>query len=156
MLPLPFARMAADEHERRRLAEPLNHTRVGADQQRQSLDRRIPADVEKDGTAGPEGSELLVTVGDAPRPAALIPAARLLDQPVPPERKPLLSRKRSRPKALELDPARQAAQLRPLAAEKQCRFRLRPGRHNKQGAAPRPCSQPPAPILSVTPARRRS
>jgi hypothetical protein len=33
MLPLPLARMPADEHERRRLAEPLNGTRVRADQE---------------------------------------------------------------------------------------------------------------------------
>jgi hypothetical protein len=78
MLPLPLARMAADEHERCGLAEPLNHTRVGADQERQALDRRVATDVEEDRVGGPEGSKLRVSVGDAPRPAALIPAARLL------------------------------------------------------------------------------
>jgi hypothetical protein len=34
MLPLPLARMAADEHERRRPAEPRDRMRVGADQER--------------------------------------------------------------------------------------------------------------------------
>ena len=34
MLPLPLARMAADEHEWRRRAEPRDGTRVGADQER--------------------------------------------------------------------------------------------------------------------------
>src|SRR5206468_3097295 len=90
MLPLPLARVAADEDERRRLAEPLDRTRVGADQEREALDRRVAADVEDDRAAGPEGRELLVTVGDAPRPAALIPAAWLLDQPAPPKCKPFV------------------------------------------------------------------
>jgi hypothetical protein len=71
--------MAADEHERRRCAEQLYSTRVGADQERQALDRRVATDVEEDRAAGPEGSELLVAVGDAARPAAFVPAARLLD-----------------------------------------------------------------------------
>jgi hypothetical protein len=78
--------VAADEHERRRLAEPLDRTRVCADQEREALDGREATDVEEDRAAGPEGSELLVTVGDASWPAALIPAARLLDQPAAPKR----------------------------------------------------------------------
>src|SRR5204862_5714449 len=78
MLPLPLARMAADEHERRGLAERLDRARVGADQEREALDRRIASDVEVDRTARPEGGKVLVAVADAPRPAALIPAAWLL------------------------------------------------------------------------------
>src|SRR6266516_3538881 len=74
LLPLPLARMTADERQRRRPAEPRNRTRVGADQERQALDRRVATDVEEDRAAGPEGSELLVAVGDAPRSTALVPA----------------------------------------------------------------------------------
>jgi hypothetical protein len=37
ILPLPLARMAADEHERCGLAEPLDRTRVRADQKRGRL-----------------------------------------------------------------------------------------------------------------------
>src|SRR5436190_15745581 len=136
MLPLPFARVAADEHERRWPAEPLDSTRVGADQERQALDRRVTTDVEEDRAAGPEGSELLVTVGDAPRSTALVPATRLLDQPAAPKSEPLVFREQSRREALELDPAREAAQLGPLEAEQQGSVRLRPGRHDQQGAAP--------------------
>jgi hypothetical protein len=51
MLPLPLARMAADEHERRRRAEPRDRTRMGADQERQTLDRRVATDVEEDRAA---------------------------------------------------------------------------------------------------------
>src|SRR6266516_1331616 len=105
MLPLPLTGMAADEHERRGLAEPLDGTRVRADQEREALDRRVATDVEEDRAAGPEGRELLVTVGDAPRPTALIPAARLLDQPAAPKRKPLVYRKWSPQEALKLDAA---------------------------------------------------
>jgi hypothetical protein len=94
MLPLPLARMAADEYERRRPAEPRDRTGMGADQERQTLDRRVATDVEEDRAAGSEGSEVLVTVGDAPRLPALIPAAGLLDQPAAPKREPLGSRKR--------------------------------------------------------------
>src|SRR5882724_2639513 len=143
MLPLPLARVAADEDERRRPAEPLDGTRVGADQERQALDRRVTTDVEEDRAAGPEGRELLVTVGDAPRPTALVPAARLLDQPATPKREPLVFRERSPREALEFDAAREAAHPRPLEAD-------------QQGAAPRPGSQPPAPSPSVAPTRRRS
>src|SRR6266516_5701474 len=92
MLPLPLARGAADEHEWRGPAEPLYSLRMSADQERQALDRREASDVEEDRAAGPEGGELLVTVGDAPRPAALVPAARLLDQPATPKREPLVLR----------------------------------------------------------------
>src|SRR5213592_396963 len=126
MLPLPLARVAADEHERRRAAEPLDCTRVGADQERQALDRREATDVEEDRAAGPKGSELLVPVGDAPRPAALVPAARLLDQPAAPKREPLVFRELLPREALELDAAREAAQPPPLEAEQQGRVRLRP------------------------------
>jgi hypothetical protein len=114
MLPLPLARMAADEHERRRLAQPLDGPRVGADQERETLDSRVATDVEEDRAAGLEGSELLVSVGDAPRSTALIPAARLLDEPAAPKRKPLLAQEWSPREALALDAAREAAQLRPL------------------------------------------
>src|SRR5439155_22335612 len=152
--PLPLTWMAADEYERGGLGEPLDSTRVGADQEWKPLDRRVATDVDEDRVAGPEGSELLVTVGDAPRATALIPAARLLDEPAAPKRKPLGSRERSPREALKLDAARQAAQLRPLEAEQQGRFRLRPGRHDQQRAAPRPDPQPPAPLRSVAPARR--
>src|SRR5207249_10928491 len=106
--------------------------------------------------AGPEGSELLVAVGDAPRPPALVPAARPLDQPAAPKREPLLFCERSPREALKLDAAREATQPRPLEAEQEGRVRLRPGRHDQEGVAPRPGSQPPAPSLSVAPARRRS
>src|SRR5207248_712139 len=82
-----------------------------------ALDRRVATDVEEDRAAGPEGRELLVTVGDAPRPTALIPAARLLDQPAAPKREPLLFYERSLREALELDAAREAEQLRPRAGE---------------------------------------
>src|SRR5947208_5585661 len=113
MFPLPLARMTADEHERRRPAEQLDSARVGTDQERQALDRRVATDVEEDRAAGPEGSELLVAVGDAPRPSALVPAARLLDQPAAPKREPLLLRKRSPREALKLDAARKSPQPRP-------------------------------------------
>jgi hypothetical protein len=156
VLPLPLARMAADEYERRRPAKPRDSARVGADQERQALDRRVATDVEEDRAAAPEGRELLVTVGDAPRPAALVPAARLLDQPAAPKREPLVFRERSPREALELDAAREAAQLRPLEAEQEGSVRLRPGRHDQEGATPRPGSQPPAPSPSVPPAGRRS
>jgi hypothetical protein len=109
MLPLPLAQVAADEHELRRPAEPLDS--VGADQERQALDRRVATDAEEGRAAGPEGGELLVTVGDAPRPTALVPAARLLDQPAAPKREPLVFRERSPREALKLDAAREAAQL---------------------------------------------
>ena len=89
-------------------------------------------------SAGPEGGELLVGVGDAAGPTALIPAARLLDEPAAPEREPLPGRERPRRKALQLDAARQAAQLRPLEAEQQRCIRLRPRRHNKQGCSAAP------------------
>src|SRR5213076_138893 len=105
MLALPLARVAADEHERRRLAEPRNRTRVRADQEREALDRRVATDVEEDRAGGSEGRELLVTVGDAPRPTALIPAARLLDQPAAPKRQPFVFREWSPREALELDAA---------------------------------------------------
>src|SRR2546430_17060704 len=111
MLPLPLARMAADEHERRRPAEPLDGTCVGADQERQALDRRVATDVEEDRPAGPEGGELLVTVGDAPRPTALVPAPRLLDQPAAPKREPLVFRWRAPRETLKLHPPRGDAQL---------------------------------------------
>jgi hypothetical protein len=45
VLPLTLAGMAADEHERRGPSEPLDRTRVGADQERQALDRRVATDV---------------------------------------------------------------------------------------------------------------
>src|SRR6266536_732879 len=151
MLPLPLARMAADEYERRRPAEQPDSTRVGADQERQALDRRVATDVEEDRAAGPEGSELLVAVGDAPRPPALVPAARLLDQPAAPKREPLLLRERSPREALKLDATREAAQPRPLEAEQEGRVRLRPGLHDQEGAVPRPGSQPPAPSPGVAP-----
>jgi hypothetical protein len=41
----------------------------------------------------------------------LIPAARLLDQPAAPKRKPLVFREWSPREALKLDAAREAAQL---------------------------------------------
>src|SRR6266511_5357419 len=156
MLPLPLARMAADEHERRRAAEQLDSARVGTDQERQALDRSVATDIEEDRSAGPEGSELLVAVGDAPRLPALVPAARLLDEPAAPKGEPLLFGERSPREALELDAAREAAQPRPLEAEQEGRVRLRPGWHDQEGAALRPGSQPPAPSLGVAPARRRS
>jgi hypothetical protein len=110
--------VAANEHERRRFAKPLDRTRVRADQERQTLDRRVATDVEEDRAAGPEGSELLVSVGDAPRSTALIPTTRLLDEPAAPKREPLVGRERLPPEALVLNAARDAAQLRPLEAEK--------------------------------------
>jgi hypothetical protein len=131
MLPVPLARMAADEHERRRLAEPRNRPRVRTDQEQKALDRRIATDADEDRTAGPEASELLVTVGDAPRPPALIPARALLDALAAPKRKPLPSREWSRREALVLDAARGAAQLRPLELEKEGRVRLGPRRHDE-------------------------
>src|SRR5436189_6398359 len=117
MLPLPLARVAADGPGRGRLAEPLDSTRVRADQERKALDRRVATDVEENWAAGSEGDELLVMVGDAARPPALIPPARLLDEPAAPKRQPLLSREWSPREALELDAARKAAQLRPLETE---------------------------------------
>src|ERR687891_1687280 len=114
MLPLPLARMAADEHERLRLAEQLDGARVRADQERQALDRREATHVEEERAAGPEGSELLVGISDAPGTTALVPAARLLDEPAAPKGAPLRARKRSPREALALDAARETAQLRAL------------------------------------------
>jgi hypothetical protein len=81
---------------------------------------------------------------------------RPLDEPTAPKRKPFLTREWSRREALELYAAGEAAQLRPLDPEEQSRFRLRPGRHDEQAAAARPCPQPPAPNLGVAPVRRCS
>src|SRR6266542_281716 len=103
MLALPLTGMAAYKHERQGAAEPLERARVRGDQQRQSLDRRVAADIEEDRAAGPEGSELLLAIGDAAGAAALAPALGLLDQPAPPERKPLLAGNRPRPERFEVD-----------------------------------------------------
>src|SRR2546430_17670765 len=156
MLPLPLSGVAADEYERRGLVEPLDGARVGADQEREALDRHVATDVEEDRAAGSEGGEFLVTVGDAPRPPALIPAARLLKKPAAPKRNPLLSHEWSPREALKLDAAREAAQLRPLPAEQEGGFCFRPRRHDQQVAAPPPRLQPPAPIFGGAPALRRS
>jgi len=89
-------------------AEPLDRVRVRSDQKRQSLDRRVAADIEEDRSAGAERSEVLVAVGDAAGAPALVPTLGLLDQPAPPEREPLLAGERARREPLEVDPARQA------------------------------------------------
>src|SRR5438876_603253 len=109
MLALPLARMSAHEYERQRGAEPLARARVRRDQERQPFDGGVAADIDEDRSAAAEGSEVLVAVGDAAGAAALVPAARLFNEPAPPEREPLLAGKRARRELLQLDPARQAA-----------------------------------------------
>jgi hypothetical protein len=72
--------------------------------------RRVATDVKEDRPAGPEGSELLVAVSDAPRS---MPRRRVVSASAP-------------------------------------------GGHDQERTAPCPGSQPPFPIPSVAPARRRS
>src|SRR4029453_12864082 len=133
-----------------------NRTRVGADQEWQALDRRVATDVEENTATGPEGSELLVTLGDAPRPTALIPAARGCSTS---QRRQNASRSASasgrrvkRPSSTPLGRPRSFARSRPSRTAASASA---PG-HDQEGTAPRPGSQSLAPSLRLAAARPSS
>src|SRR6266540_3717307 len=156
MLALPLARVTAHKHERQRAVEPLDRTRVRGDQKRESLDRRVAADIDEDRSAGTEGREVVVAVADAAWTAALVPTLWLLDQPAPPEREPLLADERARREPLEVDPARQAPKPPRVEPQEQGRLELRTRRHDEERALLCPATQSCRPTRGVPPARPRT
>ena len=154
MLALPLPRVAPDENERARALETGLRAGVGADQERQPLDGGKAAKVEKDRLRG-EGKKLLLPVGNAPRPPALVPALRLLDQPAAPEGTARLTCARLRPKALQLDAAGQTMHPRALEPKKGCHLRLGARRHDQPRTGTRPAPQPLLPDAPVPPVRTR-
>src|SRR3954447_2553795 len=85
MLALVLPGMAAENHERRPRGEALARARVGANQKRDSLDLGVATDVEQDGAVA-EGVEVLLAVCDRARLLARAPAARVVQEPLAPER----------------------------------------------------------------------
>src|SRR5215210_1544809 len=87
MLALPFAREAADQHERRAPLEVLARACVRVDQHADALDLREAADVEQHRrlpTVVAERGQLRLVVADRARLLPRRPALRLVDEMPPP------------------------------------------------------------------------
>ena len=102
---LPFPGEATEQDQRDRPLVALAVARVRADHQMDPLDLGVAAHIDEDRPVG-EDLEVVLGVGHAPRLPRLVPAARILHEPAPPQRDPLPARHRSAVEARRLEAVR--------------------------------------------------
>src|SRR2546421_5142268 len=160
MLALPLPGKAAEQDERHPPPVALAIPRVCPDHQRDALALRETAHVEQH-RAVRERREVFLRVGDAPGLAGLVPAARVLHEPPPPEGDPLASGQGAAVEAAGLEAVRRPHDALRLYAEQGGHTVHRIRREDEKAAAaagPRAETlrppPPPRPLPGPPPVRR--
>ena len=147
MLVLPFAGMAADQHESSRCCEALLCAGEGADQQIESLHRSKASDVEQHG-ARCERRDGSLAVACASRRLVGKPALGLLHERASPE---VVAISRSRAKQLDVDAVGQRDESFTFDSQQRHRALDTRGRDDETHAAVRPSAHPLGPTLGMPP-----